>query len=195
MKLSEKIKKMFSEEDNKKKTENLIFLLIILIITVIAINYIWKDEQKTKKEDNNKTYEKQLASSNTTEITTLEEKLEKILSQIEGTGSVSVLITYNESTEVIPMYNESNKKSVTNETDSNGGTRTIEETDVQTEVIYNQNDNNSIITKKTVNPKIEGAVITATGADNATVKSNIIQAVQAATGLASHKIQVFKKKI
>ncbi len=195
MKFGEKIKKMISEENNKKKTENLIFLLIILIITVIAINYIWKDEEKTKKEDNNRTYEKQLAISNTTEDQTLEEKLEKILSQIDGTGSVNVLITYNESTEIIPIYNESNKRSLTNETDSNGGTRTIEETDVQTEVIYNQNDKNSIITKKTVSPTIEGAVIIATGADNATVKSNIIQAVQAATGLASHKIQVFKKKI
>lgn len=194
MKFGEKIKKIISEENNKKKTENLVFLLIILIITVIAINYIWKDESEQSK-DNNKVYEKQLAISNTTEDQTLEEKLEKILSQIDGTGSVNVLITYNESTEIIPIYNESNKKSLTNEIDSNGGTRTIEETDIQTEVIYNQNDKNSIITKKTVNPTIEGAVIIATGADNATVKSNIIQAVQAATGLASHKIQVFKKKI
>ena len=40
-------------------------------------------------------------------------------------------------------------------------------------------------------PTIEGAIITAVGAGNATVKSNIIQAVEAATGLATHKIQVF----
>ena len=41
-------------------------------------------------------------------------------------------------------------------------------------------------------PKIEGTIITAEGADDANVKENIIQAVSAATGLASHKIQVFQ---
>ena len=41
-------------------------------------------------------------------------------------------------------------------------------------------------------PTIEGAIITAKGASNATVKSNIISAVEAATGLTIDKIQVFE---
>ncbi len=41
-------------------------------------------------------------------------------------------------------------------------------------------------------PKIEGAIITAKGANNADTKANIIQAVEAVTGLATHKIQVFE---
>ena len=41
-------------------------------------------------------------------------------------------------------------------------------------------------------PTIEGAIITAEGASNATVKANIISATQAITGLATHKIQVFQ---
>lgn len=41
-------------------------------------------------------------------------------------------------------------------------------------------------------PKIEGAIITAQGASNIDVKTNIIQAVEAVTGLATHKIQVFE---
>lgn len=188
--LIDNIKKMFSGDNTKKKIENLVFLLVILIITVIAINSIWKDD---KPKTENKVVEKQLALQTEQEDLSLEQKLEQILSKIDGTGNVDVLLTYNESTEIVPIYNESNKKSVTNETDSNGGTRTIEETDIQKEVVYNQNENNGIITKKTVSPKIEGAVIIATGADNSVVKSNIIQAVEAATGLESHKIQVFKK--
>ena len=43
-----------------------------------------------------------------------------------------------------------------------------------------------------VSPKIEGAVITAQGASNIEVKSNIILAVEAVTGIGSHKIQVFE---
>lgn len=41
-------------------------------------------------------------------------------------------------------------------------------------------------------PKIEGALILCKGANNSTVKTNIIQAVEALTGLANHKIQVLQ---
>lgn len=52
--------------------------------------------------------------------------------------------------------------------------------------------NNNPITKKTVMPKIEGAIVIAEGGENAIIKTNIMQAVSAVTGLATHKIQVFK---
>lgn len=41
-------------------------------------------------------------------------------------------------------------------------------------------------------PVIEGAVITAEGAGDAGVKTNIISAVQAVTGLSIDRIQVFE---
>lgn len=194
--LKEKFNKIFKDDgNNKKKTENLVFLLIILVVTVIAINTIWKDEGKNIDTINNTNNiklasnldEKQIEKTNNS----LEEKLEYILSNISGVGNVDVLITYNETEEIIPVYNKSDKKSVTSETDSKGGLRTIEESDISQEVIY-QND--EIIVQKTISPKIEGAIITATGANNVNVKANIIQAVEAATGLATHKIQVFEKK-
>lgn len=180
------------EGNNKKKTENLVFLLIILIVTVVAINFIWKDEESNTNSGN--TSNKKLASTeeeNLTQTDTLEVRLEHILSNIDGVGNVDVLITYNETEEIVPIYNKTDKKSVTNETDSAGGVRVTEETDAQQEVVY-QND--EIIVQKTISPKIEGAIITATGANNANVKANIISAVEAATGLATHKIQVFEKK-
>lgn len=193
--LKEKLNKLFKDNgDNKKKTENLVFLLIILVVTVVAINFIWKDEEKNTDTGQNDT-SKKLASSNETikinQQDSLEEKLENILSNIAGVGNVDVLITYNETEELIPVYNQQDKKSTTNETDSQGGTRIVEEVDINKEVIY-QND--EIIVQKKVSPKIEGAIITATGANNSQVKTNIIGAVEAATGLAPHKIQVFEKK-
>lgn len=191
--LKEKFNKFLNGEgNNKKKTENLVFLLIILIVTVVAINFIWKDEESNTNSSN--ISNKKLASTeeeNLTQTDTLEVKLEHILSNIDGVGNVDVLITYNETEEIVPIYNKTDKKSVTNETDSAGGVRVTEETDAQQEVVY-QND--EIIVQKTISPKIEGAIITATGANNANVKANIISAVEAATGLATHKIQVFEKK-
>ena len=91
------------------------------------------------------------------------------------------------------MYNENSKVSSTEETDTSGGKRLIEETDTQKDIIYKEENGDKVpITQKIIQPKIEGAIITAQGAENATTKSNIIQAVEAATGLATHKIQVFE---
>ena len=55
-----------------------------------------------------------------------------------------------------------------------------------------ENGEKTPITQKVIQPKIEGAIITAKGASNVNVKTNIIQAVEAVTGLAVHKIQVFE---
>ena len=71
-----------------------------------------------------------------------------------------------------------------------GGTRTIETSDENREIIVDSD--NKPITEKVIMPKIEGAIIIAQGGENATINANIIQAVSAVTGLATHKIQVFK---
>ena len=204
----DKLKKIVgnSEEqgNNKRKIENLVFLVIILIITVVIINYVWSGEKSSNKNVTNSAG-KQLATANNNQTLTsnqnsnsdsLEEKLEDILSKIEGVGSVKVFINYSESSEPVAMYNENSKTSTTEETDKSGGTRKVEQTDSQKEVIYQeQNGTKTPIVQKTVEPKIEGAIITAKGAGDINVKTSIIQAVEAATGLATHKIQVFTMSV
>lgn len=71
-----------------------------------------------------------------------------------------------------------------------GGTRVIESTDESKQIIVDTE--NKPITEKVIMPKVEGAIVIAEGGDNITTKTNIIQAVSAVTGLATHKIQVFK---
>ena len=191
------------EGNNKKKIENLVFFIFVLIITIVVINVIWNGNKKTNNQetniDNKKLAESQNTLSGTSDIQNsntqneLETKLEKILSKIQGVGEVQVCINYQESAEVVAMYNENSKTSSTEETDTSGGTRKIEETDTQKDIIYKEdNGEKTPITKKIVQPKIEGAIITAKGANNAETKTSIIQAVEAVTGLATHKIQVFE---
>ena len=106
---------------------------------------------------------------------------------------VKVMITYSETSKTIPVYNEESTQQDTEETDSNGGTRKIMQTDTRKEVIYEEVDGNkTLITQSVISPEIEGAIVTAEGAINATVKANIVQAVEAVTGIATHKIQVFE---
>lgn len=196
----EKIKELIvqkDEESTKKKIENLVVLIIILIVTILCVNSIWNKESK-QKSNINETTNKQLADTSEnkkTESGDLQKNIESILSNMEGVGRVNVLITYSESSQTVAMYNENSKDSSTEEKDDKGATRIIKQVDTNKDIIYKEVNGEKIpITQKTINPKIEGAVVTAEGATNSTVKSNIIQAVEAATGLATHKIQVFEMR-
>lgn len=193
--LKEKIKNFVTkkkEGNNKKNIENLVVFLILLIITVIAINMIWsKDEDQTEEEE--ASY-KVLASenSNITENTEydLQTELEDILSKMDGIGKVDVLITYSQTSTVVPMYSETESSTLTEETDSGGGTRKQESSNLNKEVITD--GDNKAITQTVILPKVEGAIVIAEGGGNATTKANIIQAVSAVTGLATYKVQVFE---
>ena len=91
------------------------------------------------------------------------------------------------------MYNEDNQHSTTQEEDNQGGVRTINENSSKKEVVYQEsNGQKSVVTSSIIAPEIKGAVVLAKGASSSVVKSNIIQAIEAATGLPTHKIQVFE---
>ena len=197
--LSEKLKKIFpkNEGNNKKKIENILVFIVILAITIVAINYIWNGDETGKSSNEVPEAEN---SNSVVQVSTdsfydeNEEKLANILSNIEGVGKVKVLLTYSQTSTSIPLYNENLRESNTTETDSSGGSRTVAESDSEKEVIYKEDSsgNREPVTQSVISPQIEGAIITAERADNAEVKSAIVQAVEAATGLATHKIQVFK---
>jgi len=76
-----------------------------------------------------------------------------------------------------------------------GGNRKISQTSTKKEIIYTEVNGEKVpVTQSVINPKIEGAIVTASGANSTNVKTNIVQAVEAATGLPTHKIQVFEMK-
>lgn len=200
----EKIKEKFNAliEDNKNKNskktiENLVVFIILLVITIITINVIWND----KKENNEPTYEDRVDNkvlaiddkAETLEETDLETNLKNILSKIQGVGEVEVLITYSQSSEVVAMYNETTKQNITEENDTSGGKRVIEQKDVDKTIAYEEQDGKKYpVTQKVILPTVIGAVIIARGSSDTAVKANITQAIEAATGLPPHKIQVFE---
>ena len=180
-------------KDKKRQIENIVFLIIILIVTVLIINNMWSTDE-TKENDTNSVSSKVLAETETTEVKDdLEERLEDILESISGVGKVKVLIKYSESSTVVAMYNETSSESITQESDGDGGNKNTTETESKKEIVYtDENGESKPITEKVIMPTIEGAIITAEGAQNANTKSAIVSAVEAVTGLAVHKIQVFE---
>lgn len=193
----ELLKKSENGKDKKKQIENIIVFIIILIITVLIINSMWSSNDKGSK-DNNQDSSKVLAQTTSVSIDEqkdLETKLEDILGSIDGVGKVKVLIKYSESSTVVAMYNETTSESTTKENDKNGGSKDVKETENKKEIVYtDEKGENKPITEKVVMPVIEGAIITAQGAKDVNVKSSIVSAVEAITGLAVHKIQVFEMR-
>ena len=190
--LKELFKKSENSKDKKKQIENIVVFIIILIITVLIINNMWssgENESKQEKADTTKV----LAQTSSSQQDDLESNLEDILETINGVGKVKVLIKYSESSTVVAMYNETISESITKENDGNGGSKDVKESENKKEIVYTDEDGtNKPITEKVVMPVIEGAIITAQGASNVNIKTSIVSAVEAVTGLPVHKIQVFE---
>lgn len=195
--IMEKLKQLTSKTEtgnNKKKIESLAFFLIVLIVVLVSINLIWGEEEKKQIDTGNKKLAVQDENKNETLNTqdALSQQLENILQQINGVGKVKVLITYSQTSQTIPLYNEDTSQKDTEEEDKTGGKRKVTEIDTKKEIIYQEtNGSKTPITQSILSPQVEGAIVTAQGATNTSIKANIIQAVEAVTGLASHKIQVF----
>ncbi len=185
-----------NQNKSKRKIENLVFLVIILVITIIVINSIWKEESKNKENYNSNDTSKILADErNLNQKEELEIKLEKILSTIKDVGQVKVFINYTESSSFIPLYDEKTTTSNVAEEDTSGGSRNTTQTESEKQVVFSENSGiKEPVSQKTTMPIIQGAIITAEGAKNATVKTDITNAVQAATALSVDKIQVFEMK-
>lgn len=187
----EKLKNIFLNKE--KRIENLVSFLIVLIITLIIINKVIDDSEEINDDYTNQygveLAEKEIDIQNKEE--NLEEKLEKILSRISGVGDVSVLLTYSETSSVIPVYNINSSSSVVKEKDESGEISKVTENENEEKEVITDNSSKIVVEKKIL-PIVLGAIVTAEGGGNTQIKSNIISAVEAVTGLASHKIQVFE---
>ena len=109
----------------------------------------------------------------------MEERLEAILSDIEGAGRVQVLLT------------------------EDAGRQTLYQTDVQSDESHRTEDTVLVedaartetgLVRQTLEPEYRGAVVLCDGADISTVKLAIVQAVGCVTGLGADRICVLKRK-
>lgn len=123
----------------------------------------------------------------------LEERLEEVLSQMDGVGRVEVMVTVADSGERVLEKDVNSTVTDTTETDSTGGSRNISER-VQEEVtIYTEKGSESYpYVQKEKLPAVEGVVIVAEGGDNMTVVSDISGVVKALLPVEAHRIKVVK---
>lgn len=179
------------------KNNWLILGLIGVLLLVIAIPTEKKEEtpireSKTQKigEKENQTETGRVQSGDYKEE--LEEELTEMLQNMEGVGKVKVMITLKDGGESIVEKDSSDTSNKTEETDKEGTSRTEIALQSQKETVYDGKTDSTPFIAKELNPKVEGVLILAEGADNTVVKQNISDAVLALFSVDAHKIKVVK---
>ena len=114
---------------------------------------------------------------NKTEVnTSVEQRLEEILSGIKGAGNVKVMVVFkDDGKENLAMNTEYYE-------DGDGSIKT------NNTAVIGQNKEVVVVSRSI--PEVQGVIVTAQGAENPQVKENIKKAVTAALPVASHRIEV-----
>lgn len=179
--------------ENKKIIENLVLILVLFIIVIVVMNVL-NEDSPTEIDSTSSINTLNTVIKNESEKT-LDEKLEDILSFIDGAGRVEVLITYQNGIEQVPMYNLKQNIVITQENDKAGGTRKTEEKIEEQNIIFKEDGNmKSPVIRQNINPEIIGVIVVAEGAGNINVKEKLMKAVEAALNISTHRIQVLTRK-
>ena len=197
--LKEKIANLFKQ----KNITNLIILLLLVIMFYLVVSYftgvnnITKSEktnlEKVSKEDMNSNSQKD------SEVLSYQEKqekdLERILGKINGVGSVDVVINFQRSEVKVPAVDKKKKKSTTEETDSEGGTRVnSQETDGDKIVMSNSSNGSEPVILKTEKPEVLGVMVVAEGAEDSKIKYEITKAISSLYNISVDKVNVLAMK-
>jgi len=163
--------------DKKKK-----IILIGFLIFIALLIYFFPTE------GNN---EPAVSISNNTEISK-EEQLERVLSNIKGTGKVSVMITYVSSSEMVCANKVETETNTVTEKTENGGIKeseTIKENRSPITIGNGEKENALVMIKK--EPEIKGVIVVAQGAENVKTKMELQKAVETVLQVSPSQVEIF----
>ena len=146
------------------------FMILVLLAGMVLM--MWPDAEEPK----------QTPAPAIREIS-LQDSLESILEEISGAGQVSVLLTQSAGEETIYQTDENSS------VQDNGNS-----TQRKTVLVSGAGREEIGLIKKVKAPTYLGAVVVCQGADNASVRLAVVEAVRSATGLSSDRISVLKMK-
>lgn len=149
------------------------FRIPLLVLALGALLLLWPSGEKRTQTDAKPADEAGQSAEDT------QQALRTLLAQVEGVGRVELLLRLDGSDET--FY----------QTDVRVSGETREETTVFSS---SQSAQKTPVVTRTQHASYLGAVVVCDGADSASVRLRVIQAVSALTGLGSDKISVIKMK-
>lgn len=147
----------------------------VILVLVLGILLMMLPQGKTEEKK-----EESIPIPETEAQETVQEQLEQLLSMVQGAGKVRVLLTEAEGERVVYQTD--------GEENSQNSKRT------ETVILSDSGRAESGLVQQIIPPTYLGAVILCQGADSASVRLALIEAVSNATGLSSDRISVLKMK-
>lgn len=160
-----------------KKSTIVIIIGIIGIILLVLSELIPSDSKAEKDESISDT----VTISYTEYEKEIENRLETIISKIDGAGSVSVMVTLDCTVESVYAQQEK-------QTDGNSKSYENEY------VIIKNNDGENGILLKTTQPQIRGVAVVCTGGNSAIVCRNVTNTIMAVLGISAARVNISAMK-
>ncbi len=164
-----------------------LILVFLIVLFLLFSNTASSTLNGTKNTSANNNLSSSYYTTSLEYASIIEDKLSEILSGISGAGEVSVMVTVGSSYELV-IANKTDEKT---NSSSNGNNNSSYTTTVSNPIILN--DNTPLVVSEIL-PTIKGVVVVSTGARDALVKYNLIQAVKALLDIPSSNIQIFSSK-
>ena len=126
----------------------------------------------------------------------LENRLEQLLTGMEGVGRVQVMITLSSSEEQVVEKDVPSSMDHTSESDNAGGTREVTGSGQEENTVFmtEADGSRTPYVRKTLEPVVKGVTVVAQGGGDARIQKDITEVVQALFGVEAHKIKVVKMK-
>ena len=162
-----------------KKSKNFYLYIAIGLAVLIAVIY-FSSFLKTPPapSTNDDTLSVNLTTSEEY-VAKLENKLENVISQIEGAGEAEVMITLEKGFEYVYLTEEETKLSASGNTTTSTTVVMVDGQPVLTEEIY---------------PVVKGLVVVCAGAKSVSVKMNILSLLQTMVNVNSSNISIYTSK-
>lgn len=182
-----------------KKENMIVFILLGILLFIIALPTKEKNVEKSVLTDSHNEIIKEqetVSKADAVYVDYLEKRLENTLAYIEGVGKIKVMVTISSSSKEVVEKDLVTNRSNTVETDSEGGTRSINNSEHTETTLYTTDAQGNQVPYVTqvYEPEIIGVMVVAQGAGRGNVNSDITEAIQALFGIEAHKIKIAKMK-
>ena len=192
-------KKKFNLKAISKKDLILLFLAGILLVFATVPDLFKQNKTSQEVPDTNTSTIFATTTKESQEeeyIAKLENKLKKLLEQMEGVGKVDVMITLKNSKEQVVLKDIPYTQESLNETDKEGGSRISSNTqnEEETVMITNQAGETVPYVTKEIEASVEGVVVLAQGGGDGRIATIIVNAVEVLFDVPAHKVQVLQMR-
>ena len=155
----------------KELWERYKYVLLVILAGVVLLLLPGRETQSTDPE-------RPACAQADFDLEAMEKKLANALAQIQGAGEVTVVLTLKEGTRQV----------LARDTEISGGEQR------STAVVVSQGSGvQQPVPVQSIYPQYQGALVVCTGAGDARVKLELLEAVKALTGLSGEKISICKR--